>query len=99
MSDGQRKRLALLVAFLEDKSLYLFDEWAADQDPIFKKVFYRKILPELKQQGKAVVVISHDDKYFDAADKIFVMEQGKLSTYLYSKQSDHINQKLIAEYC
>jgi len=99
LSDGQRKRLALLVAFLEDKSLYLFDEWAADQDPVFKKVFYRQILPELKRKNKAVVVISHDDKYFDVADKLFVMDQGKLDTHLNSNQSDRINQQLIAEYC
>ncbi len=79
LSDGQKKRLALLVAFLEDKDLYLFDEWAADQDPTFKRVFYRGILPELKRKGKAVVVISHDDRYFDAADQILVMEEGKIA--------------------
>lgn len=78
LSDGQRKRLALLIAFIEDKNLYLFDEWAADQDPVFKDVFYRKILADLKQQGKAVVVISHDDRYFHVADRIVTMENGKI---------------------
>ncbi|WP_444997365.1 cyclic peptide export ABC transporter [Aliikangiella sp. IMCC44359] len=76
LSDGQRKRLALLVSFLEDKAIYVFDEWAADQDPEFKQVFYWEILPYLKEKGKAVVVISHDDRYFDVADKVLVMEQG-----------------------
>lgn len=79
LSDGQKKRLALLVAFLGDKELYLFDEWAADQDPGFKKVFYQDILPELKRKGRAVVVISHDDRYFDVADRIIVMEEGKIA--------------------
>lgn len=78
LSDGQRKRLALLIAFIEDKNLYLFDEWAADQDPVFKDVFYRKILADLKQQGKAVIVISHDDRYFHVADRIVTMENGKI---------------------
>jgi putative ATP-binding cassette transporter len=78
LSDGQRKRLALLVAFLEDKPLYLFDEWAADQDPVFKDIFYKEILPDLKARGKAVIVISHDDRYFDVADRVLVMEDGKL---------------------
>jgi putative ATP-binding cassette transporter len=78
LSDGQRKRLALLVALLEDKPLYLFDEWAAEQDPHFRTVFYRKILPDLKSRGKAVIVISHDDKYFDVADQILRMENGML---------------------
>jgi putative pyoverdin transport system ATP-binding/permease protein len=78
LSDGQRKRLALLIAFLENKNLYLFDEWAADQDPVFKDVFYRKILADLRQKGKAVIVISHDDRYFHLADRIVTMESGKI---------------------
>jgi putative ATP-binding cassette transporter len=78
LSDGQKKRLALLVAFLEDRDIYLFDEWAADQDPVFKQVFYYSILPELKARNKAVVVISHDDRFFHVADKVLVMEDGKL---------------------
>lgn len=78
LSDGQRRRLALLVAFLDNKNLYVFDEWAADQDPHFKKIFYFDILPSLKAQGKAVVAISHDDRYFHVADQILVMEDGQL---------------------
>jgi putative ATP-binding cassette transporter len=78
LSDGQKKRMALLVAFLEDRDIYVFDEWAADQDPMFKQVFYHNILPELKARGKAVVVISHDDRYFSVADQILIMEDGKL---------------------
>jgi len=78
LSDGQRRRLALLVAFIEDKDVYLFDEWAADQDPSFKDVFYYKILSDLKRKGKAVVVISHDDRYFEVADRTLFMENGRL---------------------
>lgn len=78
LSDGQRKRLSLLVSFVEDKQFYLFDEWAADQDPTFKHVFYHEILQVLRDKGKLVVVISHDEHYFDVADRLIVMENGKL---------------------
>ncbi len=78
LSDGQRRRLALLVAVLEDRQLYLFDEWAADQDPVFKEVFYARILPDLRRRGKAILVISHDDRYFHVADRLLVMDQGLL---------------------
>lgn len=78
LSDGQKKRLALVVAFLEDRDVYLFDEWAADQDPVFKQVFYHNIVPELKARNKAVVVITHDDRYFHVADQVLFMEEGKL---------------------
>jgi putative pyoverdin transport system ATP-binding/permease protein len=78
LSDGQKRRLALLVAVLDDRQMYIFDEWAADQDPEFKKVFYHEILPALKKSDKAVVVITHDDRYFHVADQVIVMEDGKL---------------------
>lgn len=79
VSQGQRKRLALLTAYLEDRPFYLFDEWAADQDPHFKNIFYTQLLPELKARGKTVLVISHDDKYFDVADRIIKLDYGKLA--------------------
>lgn len=78
LSQGQRKRLALLIAYLEDRSVYMFDEWAADQDPHFKEVFYRELLPELKARGKTVVVISHDDRYFHLGDRLVKMETGRI---------------------
>ena len=78
LSDGQRRRLALLVALLEDKDIYIFDEWAADQDPVFKRVFYTEILPEMKKNNKLVLVITHDDRYFECSDRIIYMEDGKL---------------------
>jgi putative pyoverdin transport system ATP-binding/permease protein len=78
LSQGQRKRLALLSAYLEDRPLYLFDEWAADQDPYFKEIFYRRLLPRLKAQGKTVLVISHDDRYFDVADRVVRFSEGQI---------------------
>lgn len=77
-SHGQRKRLALLQTYCENKSVVLLDEWAADQDPLFKDIFYWEILPALKKRGKTVIVVSHDDRYFDCADKVLKIEQGKL---------------------
>lgn len=77
LSQGQRKRLALLTAFLEDRPIYLFDEWASDQDPYFRDIFYKQILMELKTKGKIVLVISHDDRYFHLADRIVKLECGQ----------------------
>jgi putative ATP-binding cassette transporter len=80
LSQGQRKRLALLTAYMEDRPVYLFDEWAADQDPVFKKVFYRELLPELKGEGKTLLVITHDDAWFDAADRVVKLRDGQLAS-------------------
>ena len=78
LSQGQRKRLALLTAYLEDRPIYLFDEWAADQDPLFKEIFYHQLLPELKAKGKALIVISHDDRYYHVADRVIKLDYGEI---------------------
>lgn len=80
LSQGQRKRLALLTAYLEDRPFYLFDEWASDQDPQFRKIFYTEILPELRAKGKTALVITHDDQYFAMADRCLRLDFGVLTT-------------------
>jgi ABC-type siderophore export system fused ATPase/permease subunit len=78
LSYGQRKRLALLVAYFEDSDIYVFDEWAADQDQEFREFFYKEFLLELKLLGKAVIVVSHDDRYFHLADRVVKFERGQI---------------------
>ena len=78
LSQGQRKRVALLTAYLENRPIYIFDEWAADQDPQFKQIFYYELVPELKSRGKTVIVISHDDRYYALADRLIKLESGKI---------------------
>ena len=78
LSQGQRKRLALLTAYLEDRPIYIFDEWASDQDPVFKEIFYKQLLPELKHKGKTVIAVSHDDRYFPEADRIIKLDYGQV---------------------
>ena len=80
LSQGQRKRLALLTAFLEDRPFYIFDEWAADQDPVFREIFYLQILSELKAKNKTVLVISHDDRYYHLGDHVIKLDYGKIVT-------------------
>ncbi len=77
LSEGQKKRLLLLEALLKDRPIYIFDEWAADQDPHFRVLFYQEILPELRERGKIVIVISHDDAYYHVADQIIRLDYGR----------------------
>lgn len=80
LSQGQRKRLALLAAYLEDRAIYLFDEWAADQDPVFREIFYTQLLSELIARGKTILVISHDDHYFHLADRVIKLDYGRIES-------------------
>ena len=77
LSSGERKRLALVLSLLEDKPILLLDEWAAEQDPPFRRKFYHEILPWLKRQGKTVVAVTHDDDHYDVADRVLRMQFGK----------------------
>ena len=79
LSTGQRKRLALVNAWLEERPVLVFDEWAADQDPTFRRIFYTELLPELRAQGKTLIVISHDDRYFNVADRLLLTKTDLVS--------------------
>lgn len=81
LSTGQKKRLSLIISVLENKDVIIFDEWAADQDPIFRKYFYEALLPELKAKGKTIIAVTHDDRYFHVADRIYKMEYGACMAY------------------
>lgn len=78
LSQGQRKRLALVSALAQDKEIYVLDEWAADQDPHYRKVFYHKIIPWMRSKGKTVIAVTHDDRYFDVADRCVELEMGRI---------------------
>lgn len=87
LSTGQRKRLALLVTLLEDKPIIVLDEWAADQDPHFRRKFYQELLPRLKALGKTIIAITHDDRYFDTADRCIALEEGRIVSDIRRKPS------------
>lgn len=78
LSTGQRKRLAMIAAVMDDKPVYIFDEWAADQSPLFRDYFYRNLLPLLKSRGKTIIAVSHDDRYFDVADRVIELDYGRI---------------------
>jgi len=79
LSKGQKKRVALLLALAEERDIILLDEWAADQDPHFRREFYQVLLPLMQAMGKTIFAISHDDHYFIHADRLLEMRDGKLS--------------------
>lgn len=99
LSQGQRKRLALLLALLEKRDILLLDEWAADQDPVFRRLFYRDLLPQMKAQGKTIFAITHDDRYFHQADRLLKMESGQLTELSVEQrqQSRHDAMQMIGE--
>lgn len=91
LSGGQKKRLALLKCYLEDRQVYVFDEFAADQDPEFRLYFYQTLLPDLKQNGSIIIAITHDDHYFHTADKIVKFNYGQLESLSQLQETKMVN--------
>ncbi|MFA1016187.1 multidrug ABC transporter permease/ATP-binding protein [Enterobacter sp. SAT-E-asb] len=95
LSKGQKKRVALLLALAEERDIILLDEWAADQDPHFRREFYQVLLPLMQEMGKTIFAISHDDHYFIHADRLLEMRDGRLSE-LTGEERDEASRDAVA---
>jgi putative ATP-binding cassette transporter len=90
-SKGQSKRMSLIFSLLEDRPILVLDEWAADQDPHFRKYFYETIIPKMKKQGKTIIAVTHDDKYFNYADRIIKFDSGQIIKDIAVKDNTPLN--------
>lgn len=78
LSSGQRRRLALAVALLERRPIIVLDEWDAHQDPETKRFYFETLLPRFAAQGRTVVAVCHDERFFGAADRVIELSAGRL---------------------
>ncbi|MBC8756860.1 cyclic peptide export ABC transporter [Kordia sp. YSTF-M3] len=93
-SKGQSKRMSLIFALLEEKPILVLDEWAADQDPHFRKYFYEVLIPKFKKEGKTIIAVTHDDAYFHKADRIIKFDYGKIATNVKSSAASKSTQNI-----
>lgn len=89
-SKGQSKRVSLIFSLLESKSILVLDEWAADQDPHFRKFFYEELVPKFKAEGKTIIAVTHDDAYFNQADRIIKFDTGKIVNDIQVKKEENL---------
>ena len=85
LSAGQKRRLALAIVLMENRDLLILDEFVADQDPQQREYFFRTLLPQLKAEGKTVIVSTHDLHWMDCADRVYQFENGKMTDITPSK--------------
>lgn len=89
LSKGQQKRLSLLLSMLEEKPLLVLDEWAAEQDPHNRRLFYTEWLAAVRNTGKTIIAVTHDDDFYDTADRIVKFHYGKIIS-----DTDQVRQSL-----
>lgn len=93
-SKGQSKRMSLIFALMEKKPILVLDEWAADQDPYFRKFFYEELIPKLKREGKTIIAVTHDDAYFHLADRIIKFNYGQIDAEVTVDKSKEYNKEV-----
>ncbi|HEO3639307.1 MULTISPECIES: ABC transporter ATP-binding protein [Streptococcus anginosus group] len=77
-SKGMKRKLSLLIVILMDRGIIYLDEVTSGVDPI-SRVEIRKIINQLKLNGKTIVITSHDlSEVEKIADYISMIENGKL---------------------
>ncbi len=76
LSAGQRQRIALARAFLQDAPLLLLDEPAAHLDPLTARVIIDTI--ERLMAGRTVLLITHGQGWLGGAERTITLDQGRL---------------------
>ncbi len=80
LSGGEQQRVALAKVLLTKPKLLLLDEPTKGLDGFFKKSF-AKVLEELKQQGIAILMVSHDVEFCgEYADEVSLFFDGRILT-------------------
>ncbi|ABQ05131.1 cyclic peptide export ABC transporter [Flavobacterium johnsoniae] len=95
-SKGQSKRMSLIFNLLEKKPVMVLDEWAADQDPHFRKYFYEFLLPKFKEEGKTIIAVTHDDAYFHLADRIIKFDYGNIVKEIKTTSKEELAENIWA---
>ena len=77
LSGGEQQRVAFARALANDPPLLLVDEPTGNLDAkTGLKII--EVLRELKERGKTMIVVTHDTRILDLADKKTLLEDGKL---------------------
>ena len=80
LSSGNRRKVALLLAFVSDAELLVLDEPTSGLDPLMQQVF-QQLVAEARAAGKTVFLSSHVlSEVQRAADRVAVLRAGRIVT-------------------
>ena len=79
LSGGERQRVAIARAFASNAKMILADEPTASLDSKRGRHAVEMIQMEVHKRKKAAIMVTHDERVLDLADKIYRMEDGQLT--------------------
>ena len=99
MSLGDKRKLAVVSAFMNDPDVLILDEPTSGLDPIMQKVFIDFVIEE-KKRGKTILLSSHIFSEVDATcDTISIIKDGKhVSTFKANDLKNMDNQTYILHF-
>ncbi|MGE5262272.1 MAG: ABC transporter ATP-binding protein [Acidobacteriota bacterium] len=77
LSGGEKQRVAIARALVNDPALILADEPTANLDSKIGHEIMRLLRKIAKEQGRSVVIVSHDQRIKDIADRVLWLEDGQ----------------------
>ncbi len=81
LSGGQRQRVAIARALVSEPQILLADEPTASLDKESGREVVERMKVLAKEQGTTILLVTHDNRILDIADRIVHLEDGRLSTF------------------
>ncbi len=81
MSGGQRQRVAIARALVGEPAILLADEPTASLDKASGREVVDRMQALAKEHGTTILLVTHDNRILDVADRILHLEDGRLSTF------------------
>jgi len=88
LSGGQRQRVAIARALAVEPEILLADEPTASLDRVTGRAVVELLERLAREQGVTVVLVTHDSRILDVADRVLALEDGRLSSLMNAVTSD-----------
>lgn len=93
MSIGEKRKLAVVAAFMSDPDILLLDEPTSGLDPVMQEVFIDFVKSE-KEKGKTVLLSSHIFSEVEAlCDRIAIIKEGRIVSVTNAEEVKHFKRK------
>jgi putative ABC transport system ATP-binding protein len=81
LSGGQRQRVAIARALVGEPAMVLADEPTASLDKAAGREVVDRMQALARERGTTILLVTHDNRILDVADRILHLEDGRLATF------------------